>query len=168
MKNYFLKNLFVLLLAPAFLFAITSKPDRANFSGDWKLNESKSDLGQFASFATRTIKADQKDDSISIARTAPSFNGGDFTTVETLSFDGKESESNLFGNSKKKSSAKWSEDGQSFTITYILILDFNGQTTEVNGTETWTLADGGKTLVLQNNSSSSFGDLTTKAVYEKQ
>ena len=83
MKNCFLKNIVVLLLSPAFLFAFTLKSDRANFSGEWKLNESKSDLGQFASFATRIIKADQKDDSISIARTAPSFNGGDFTTMET-------------------------------------------------------------------------------------
>ena len=163
-----MKKISLFLLASSFLFAFTSKPDKANFSGEWKLNESKSDLGQFASFATRTIKTNQTNDSINIARTAPSFNGDDFTTNETLTFDGKESESKLFGNSTKKASAKWSEDGQTFTITYKLLLDFNGQQNEVNGTEVWSLSDGGKTLVLQNNSSSSFGDLATKAVYEKQ
>ena len=168
MKRSFLKSIFVFLLAPVLLFAFTAKPDHANFSGEWKLNESKSDLGQFASFATRTIKANQTADSISIARTAPSFNGDDFTSNETLTFDGKQSESNLFGNSKKKASVKWSDDGQTLIITYTLMLDFNGQTTEVNGTEKWTLADDGKTMVSQNNSTSSFGDLVTKAVYEKQ
>jgi len=49
-----------------------------------------------------------------------------------------------------------------------MLLDFNRQTNEVKGVETRTLADGGKTLISQNNSSSSFGDLATKAVYEKK
>lgn len=168
MKKSFLKNITAFLLASIVLFAFIAKPDHANFSGEWKLNEGKSDLGQFANFAVRTVKADQKDDSITISRTAPSFTGENYTTTETLSYDGKESESNLFGNSKKKASAKWSDDGQSLMITYTLSLDFNGQTTEVSGKEKWTLADGGKTLTLENNSTSSFGDLATKAVYEKQ
>ncbi|HVT86920.1 MAG TPA: hypothetical protein VHD35_17085 [Chitinophagaceae bacterium] len=168
MKKPFLKQLFVLLLAPAFLLSFTLKPDHTNFSGDWKLNEGKSDLGQFASYATRSIKTVQDNDSISIARTAPSMNGDDFTSHETLTFDGKETESPLFGESKKIASAKWADDGQSFTITYKLMLDFNGQQNEIEGTEKWSLADGGKTLVLENNSSSSFGDLSTKAVYDKQ
>ena len=168
MRKYFLRTIAVLLLTPFILFAFTTKPDHANFSGEWKLNESKSDLGQFANFAVRTVKAEQKDDSITIYRTAPSFTGENYTTTETLSYDGKETESNLFGNSKKKASAKWSDDGQVLTITYNLSLDFNGQTTEVSGTEKWTLSDGGKTLILENNSTSSFGDLATKSVYEKQ
>lgn len=168
MRKHFLNSLSVFLLAPIFLFAFVSKPDHANFSGEWKLNESKSDLGQFANFATRTIKTNQTSDSIQIARTAPSFTGEDYTTSETLSYDGKETESNLFGNSKKKASSKWSDDGRSLTITYTLYLDFNGQTTEISGKEKWTLSDGGNTLTLENNSTSSYGDLATKAVYEKQ
>jgi len=142
------------------------EPDRANFSGKWKLNEGKSDLGQLAPYATRVLKVEQTDDSISVARTAATFTGEEFTAMETLSFDGKESESNLAGTSKKKASAKWSQDGQTLTITYILLLDFNGQVTEVKGTEALTLSDGGKTLVSQSRSSSSFGDFTTKAVYD--
>ncbi|HYM95373.1 MAG TPA: hypothetical protein VET23_14645 [Chitinophagaceae bacterium] len=168
MKKPFLKQLLILLAAPVFLLSFISKPGHVNFSGQWKLNEGKSDLGQFASFATRSIKTEQNDDSISIDRTAPSMNGDDFTTHETLTFDGKESESKLFGESTKKASVKWADDGQSFTITYKLLLDFNGQQNEVNGTETWSLSDDGKTLVLDNKSSSSFGDLATKSVFEKQ
>lgn len=168
MKRNFLKPIVAFLIAPIILLAFTTRPDHANFSGEWKLNEGKSDLGQFASFAVRTIKANQTNDSIAIARTSPSFNGGDYTANETLTFDGKQSESTLFGNSKKKASAKWSADGQTLIITYTLVLDFNGQTNEVSGTEKWTLADGGKTLVAENNSTSSFGDLATKAIYEKQ
>ena len=168
MKVSFTKKLLILLMAPAFLLAFTSKMDRTNFSGEWKLNESKSELGQFGRFAPHTIKTEQKDDAITITRTATSFNGDDMTTSETLSYDGKEAESKIFGNSKKKSTIKWSDDGKTFTVNYTLLLDFNGQTNEIKGTETWILADDGKTLTLQNNSSSPQGDLSTKAVYEKQ
>lgn len=165
--KFFSKQLAVLFVAPAMLFSFTSLPDKANFSGEWKLNEGKSDLGQFAAFAPRSIKVSQNADSIMISKTSPSFTGDEVTTVETLPFDGKEIESTIFGNSKRKASAKWSEDGQTLTIAFDLMLDFNGQTTEVKGTETWTLADGGKTLVSQNNSSSSFGDIAAKGIYEK-
>jgi hypothetical protein len=165
--NIFSKKLLVFLVAPVLFLSFKSLPDRANFSGECKFNEGKSDLGQFAAFAPRTIKVDQKNDSIMISKTAPSFNGDEVTATETLSFDGKEVESTLFGTSKRKASAKWSDDGQTLTITFNIALDFNGQTTEIKGTETWTLTDGGKTLVSQNNSSSSFGDIQAKGVYEK-
>jgi hypothetical protein len=168
MKAAFLaKQLFLLTVLFA-LFAFTSKMYKSNFSGDWKLNESKSELGQFDRFAVRTIKADQKDEAITIARTSPSFNGDDMTTSETLSYDGKETETTVFGNSKRKSTAKWSDDGKALTINYILLLDFNGQTTEIKGTEAWTLSDDGKNLTVQVNSSSPQGEFSWKAVYDKQ
>lgn len=165
--NTFLKRLSAFLIAPALFLAFTSAPDKANFSGEWKLNEGKSDLGQYAAFAPRKIKVEQKADAITISKTAPSFSGEDVTISETLPFDGKEVETAIYGNSKRKASAKWSDDGQTFTITYNLTLDFNGQTTEIKGTETWTLGDGGKTLVSQNNSTSSYGDIQAKGVYDK-
>lgn len=168
MKISLSKKFLILLVAPIFLFAFTTKVYKANFSGDWKLNESKSDLGQFGRFAVKSIKADQKDESISISRTQASFNGDDMTTTETLSFDGKETETTIFENSKRKSTAKWSDDGKNLTINYTLLLDFNGQTTEIKGTETWTLSDDGKNLTVQINSSSPQGEFSWKAVYDKQ
>jgi len=165
--NTFLKRLSAFLVAPVLLFSFTTLPDKANFSGEWKLNEGKSDLGQSAPWAPRKIKVEQKADAITISKTAPSFSGEDVTVTETLPFDGKEVETTVFGNSKRKATAKWSDDGQTLTITFNVMLDFNGQTTEIKGTETWVLADGGKTLISQNNSSSTYGDIQAKGVYEK-
>jgi hypothetical protein len=165
--NTTLKKILGILIAPVILLSFTSRPDHANFAGEWHLNETKSDLGQFANYAPRTIKVEQTDDSITISKTAPGFSGDDVTTSETLSFDGKETKSTIFQTSTRTASAKWSDDGQTLTITYDLMLDFNGQTTEIKGTEVWTLADDGKTLVSQNNSSSSFGDIEAKGIYEK-
>jgi hypothetical protein len=163
----FMKKLSIFLIAPALLFSFASLPEKANFSGEWKLNESKSDLGQSAAWAPRKIKVEQKDDVITITKTAPSFAGGDVTMAETLPFDGKEVETTVYENSKRKATGKWSDDGQTFTITFNIMFDFSGQTMEVKGTEAWVLADGGKTLVTQINSSSSYGEVQAKAVYEK-
>jgi hypothetical protein len=168
MKAAFIKRVFTLLLAPALLVAFTSKMDKANYSGEWKLNESKSDLGQFGQFAVRSIKAEQKAESIAITRTQPSFNGDDMTSTETLTFDGKEVESTIFENSKRKATAKWSDDGKSLMINYTLLLDFNGQSMEIKGTDTWTVSDDGKNLTVMTKSTSAQGEFSWKAVYDKQ
>src|SRR5437773_1394780 len=165
--NTFSKKLLGILIAPALFLSFTTLPDHENFSGDWKLNEGKSDLGQFGPYAPRSIKVNQTADSITISKTAASMSGEDVTISETLSYDGKETKTTVFGTSTRTASAKWSDDGQTLTISYDLMLDFNGQTTEIKGTEAWTLGDGGKTLVSQNNSSSSFGDIQAKGIYEK-
>ena len=113
MKKFFPRsNMFSLLIPAAFLFSIILT-DRANFSGDWKLDESKSELGEFGGRVARAIKTEQKDNAITISRTTPGFNGGDpVTTTVTLSYDGKVTESEGFGGSKRKSTASWSEDDQ--------------------------------------------------------
>ncbi len=59
-------------------------PDRANFSGEWKLDEGKSELGQYANYAPRIIKVTQTADSVTVSKTAPGFNGDNVTTSETL------------------------------------------------------------------------------------
>jgi hypothetical protein len=166
MKKLFSKQLLVLLLAPALLSSFIAFTEKANFSGEWKLNEGKSELGEFGGrFAARTIKVEQKEEAITISKTAPSFNGGDNTTTETLSFDGKESETTVFGNSKKKSTLKWSDDSQSFIISYSIAFERNGETSEFKGIETWSLKDGALSLVTV--SSSPRGENTTKAIYNK-
>jgi len=162
-----LKRSLGLLIVPVLCFSFSNVPDHADFTGEWKLNEAKSDLGQFAPYAPRTIKVTQTADSISITKVAPGFNGDDVTTSETLSYDGKETKSTIYGTSTRTASVKWSDDGQTLTITYELLLDFNGQQTDIKGTEVWGLSDGGKALVSQNNSSSSFGDIQAKGIYEK-
>ncbi len=92
--------------------------ERANFSGDWKLNESKSELNDFAGFVARSLKVEQKDNAITITRTTPGFNGGDpVTTTLTLSYDGKITESEGFGGSKRKTTAKWSDDNSALIVS---------------------------------------------------
>lgn len=157
-------KILTLLLAPAFLLSFTAAPDRANFGGEWKLNEGKSELGNFGRLAAKSVKVDQKADGITISKTGTNFQGEEVTTTETLTFDGKVSETTVFGNSKKKSTASWKDD-QTLVISYTIAFERNGETTEIKGTETWTSKDGELTILT--NSSSPRGENTTKAVYTK-
>lgn len=169
MNNSFLKTLLLVLIAPVILFSFMKAPLRANFSAEWTLNEAKSELGDFGSrFAARKIQVEQKEDAITIAKTGPSFTGEDVTNTETLSFDGKQSETTVFGTSKKKSTLKWADDGQSFVITYTIFFDFNGEISEIKGTETWIMAADGKSFTSQIASVGPQGEFSMKGAYEKK
>lgn len=168
MNIHSLKKLSFLLIASMFLLSFLSMPARTNFGGKWKLNEKKSEQGEFMNFAAKSISVEQKDDAITIAQVSE-FNGEEMTRTETLTFDGKETESaGGFGNAKRKSTAKWSDDGKVLTVSYILKLEFNGEANEIKGTEKYSLSDDGKTLTLQSNSAAPMGDISSKAVYDKQ
>jgi len=165
---FFNKALYAILIPAVILFSFTNIVGRVNFSGDWKLNEAKSELGNYAAFAARSIKAEQKDSSITITRTTPGFNGGEpRTTIVTLFYDGRVTESAGFGGSKIKSTCKWADDGLSLTINSNFTFERNGQSNEFKIAETWTLTKEG-TLSLVTNSTSPNGDVTTTAIFEKK
>jgi len=166
-KLFYGKTLLSLLIPAVILLSFTTVADHANFSGDWKLNEGKSELGDFGARVARSLKAEQKDNAITITRTTPGFNGGDpVTTSLTLTFDGKVTESEGFGGSKRKSTASWSDDGKTLTVSTTTTFERDGQTSEFKGTEAWSMtADGALSVVT--HSTSPRGESTTKAIYNK-
>lgn len=168
MKHFFSgKAVYALLIPVVLLLSFAITPDRVNLSGAWKLDEAKSDLGDFGAFAARAIKAEQKDTAIIISRTVNGFDGGEpVTSTLTIPYDGRIIESEGFGGSKIKSAGKWSDDGQTFTISSTILFDMNGQSTEIKNTEAWSLTKEGLLSVVT-NSSSPMGDMTTKGIYSK-
>lgn len=164
MKKLIERSFYSLLVPALLLLSFTKMADRAIFSGDWKLNESKSELGDFSGFVARSLKVEQKEKDITITRTTPGFNGGDpVTTTVVLSYDGKITESEGFGGSKRKSTAKWSDDGLTLTINNDITFERDGQTNQFKSTETWTIKDGLLSIVTHSNSPR--GETTTKAIY---
>ena len=152
------------LIPALFFFSFTMMADRANFSGDWKLNESKSELGELGGFVARSLKVEQKENAVTITRTTPGFNGGDpVTTTVTLTYDGKITESEGYAGSKRKSTAKWSDDGSTLTVNNTITFERDGQTNEFKSTETWTIKDGLLSIVTHSNSPR--GEATIKAIY---
>lgn len=169
MNRYSSTKLLLVLLLPAFLLSFTAKPYKASYAGSWKLNEQKSELDDFGQrIAPKKLKIEQKDDQITISRTGTRFDGGEYTTSETITFDGKTVETTVYETSKKKSSIKWADDGNSFVITSVLLWNFNGETTEVNINENWSLANDGKTVNVESKSNSPQGELVMKMAFDKE
>jgi hypothetical protein len=140
----------------------------ANFTGEWILNNSKSDLGEYGGrFAPKKYKIDGQADAVTIERFTTSQDGAEVISKEKLTFDGKENESTVFGSSKKKSTMKWSDDGQVMTVNSTILLDRNGEITEIKLTEIWKLIDNGQALSVESTSNSSFGTNSMKLLYEK-
>ena len=169
MKNFLFGKLLTAILAFAMIIgsAATATAQRAGFSGDWKLDESKSELGDFGGMVARSIKTEQKEDGVKVTKTTPGFNGGDpITTTVTLTFDGKVVESEGFGGSKRKSTAKWSDDGKTLTISTTINFERDGESFEFKATENWTITTDGQ-LSIAANSTSPRGESSTKAIYKK-
>lgn len=133
---------------------------QTDFSGTWKLNSSKSKLGEQFSMAPKKIIIVQKGNDISIEKHSE-FQDQEFTSTDKLTLDGKECVNTGFMDTQKKSTAVWSDDKKSLKV--VGKMDMQGE--EMTITEVFKI-DGGN-LVIEASSTSSFGDMSETQVYEK-
>ena len=150
------------LLAGVALFGLTaiSAYAKPNFSGDWKLNVSKSDFGQFPAPSNMTQKVTHAEPSLKVAAKIATDNG-DFDFESNYSTDGTET-TNTLGPNEMKSVAKW--DGE----TLVIVTTGQFGDNEVTITDKWQLSEDGKTTTVLRHFASSQGELDQKIVMEKQ
>ena len=162
-------NSIIILLLLSFGPAIYAQTGNVNFSGTWKLNESKSNFGdsQFRMAATVMVVT-HDGNNLSDNRTQPGFDGGEMKTTEKLTLDGKVCENTGFMDSKRKSIVTWSEDKKSMTIASTIAFAMEGETREMKSSEIWKLGDDGKSLTMVSIFSSPDGDMKTTLFYDKQ
>jgi hypothetical protein len=166
-----------------FLGILTSRglrsiaPDRANFSGEWKLNEPKSELdrqfpicilGEGDHIVSKTMKIAEHADFLTVDVASLSSNGALVTRQEKLTFDGKEREAIVVGSPREKSTARWSADGQTMTVISVRSFASIAEEPDFKVTEVWKLINDGKSISIQVNSSSISRENTIKLVYDKQ
>jgi hypothetical protein len=131
-----------------------------NLTGDWKLNVSKSDLGQMPAPNHLTQKITHNDPSLKVAVKQSSDNG-DFEFEAAYTTDGKECV-NTFGGNEARSVVKWDGDALRFeTKGKFGDNDFSMK-------DKWTLSPDGKTLTIERHVSSGFGESDQKLVFDKQ
>jgi hypothetical protein len=150
-----------IILFAAFFVAMAFAVNAADFSGNWKLNKSKSKLGDQFSMAPSILIAAQSGNDFNVEKHI-SFQDQEMTTKEKYTLDGKESINPGFQDSQKKSTAVWSGDKNSLTITSKLPMGDNDMTT----IEVYKIVDGN--LVIESKMSSSFGENNETMVFEKQ
>ena len=155
---------FTFLMA-GFIFAA----DKANFSGEWSLNEDKSEMGDggrgFGRAATKLVVT-QEADKITIARTSQGRDGEERVREETLTLDGKENEIEGFRGSTRKVTATWSDDGKTLSMSSHMEFERDGQSFEMTSTEVWSLKEA-KVLSIESTRSTPNGERKSTLVYEK-
>ncbi len=142
------------------IFFTTMVFAQADFSGSWTLNTSKSKLGE-RSFAPKSVVIVQTKSDISI-ETRSEFQGEERVRKSKYTLDGKECTNKGFRDMDVKSTAVWSADKKSLTITSKIQMD-NGDMTMKS-----VYKMDGANLVNQSSSSSSMGDRSETQVFDKK
>jgi len=138
-----------------------------DFSGEWTLNNSKSELGEF-SWAATTLIIVQDKKAMVITRKGTGFEGEEYEIKEEYTLDGKECVNNIFEAMQKKSTVTWSDDKTSLIITSILNFEREGETMEIKSVENLKLGEDKRNLLIDYSSSSDWGDMEQKMVYDKK
>jgi len=133
-----------------------------NFSGNWKLNNSKSKLNDQFTMAPKEIILTQNGNDLSSERHV-SFQDQDMTLKDKFTLDGKECINPGWQDTQKKSTAVWSDDNKSLKITTKISMN-DGSEMVIN--ELYKMD--GDNLVIESNSSSSYGDRSETMVFDKQ
>ena len=133
---------------------------KANFSGDWRLNVSKSEFGQMPAPNSMTQKIAHEAPRLKVAAKSSS-ERGDFEYQFNFTTDGKECANEIRGN-PSRSTLKWDGDA--------LVIESKSRfgDSEFTIRDKWTLSADGKTLTMERHFSSAMGEGDQKLVLEKQ
>jgi hypothetical protein len=166
MKTNYSTNLKKLFISGVFLLSSAMIFAQANFSGSWKLNESKSNFGDAPfRFAATSMVVTQEGNNLTVNSTQPGMDGGEMKTSAKYTLDGKTCENQGFMDMMRKSVVTWSEDKSSIKITSTINSDMG----EMNFSEAWKLTENGKVLMVESAMPSmDGGEMKTTAAYDKQ
>jgi len=172
MKNY---NGFKLILMGLFLlstcvFTSSAKDvlpaEKTDFSGTWKLDESKTDFGEGRHFAAHQLVVTQHENELAVERSSTGRNGREFKFTSDYKLDGQQHDQEM-GNRTAKVTAEWQNEGKAVQINTDMKFERNGETFEFHTLESWSLSDNGNTLTIDLKTNSQRGESHQKLVYTK-
>ena len=155
-----MKKLFYLLALS--MISAATMGEGINFSGTWKLNNEKSTLFEQFSLAPNQMIVTQTADSLVVEKHG-NFQGTEYVTKDKFSLDGKECVNAGWMNSKKTSTAVWSEDGKTLTISSKMPAQDGGEATMK---EVFQLVE--LNLKIELNAASSMGEMSETYLLDKQ
>lgn len=136
----------VFCLSLAFFVALAAQ--KANFSGSWVMDKSKSD--GVPPDMEQTMTVTQDGNTIS-QETKVVTDQGDRSVASTYVLDGKEVEypvKRAMGDGKGKRTSRWGEDGNSFEVTEEETVNTANGQVMLKFARKWTIAADGKSLTI--------------------
>ena len=162
MKNRMMSAAFaVITIGSAWSFTKTPR-SAADFTGNWAINLEKSEHGESS---PKAMKLTQTKDSLFIER----ITNDDKSFVEKISFDGKTCVTTTTSGRRKSGTAKWNNEGTSFTETAVLGDVPNADKVAFSVVEHWQLSEDGKQVTVESEITVvGKGQFAMKAVYDRQ
>jgi hypothetical protein len=154
-----MKN-FVFVIALAFL-SVSAFGQKVNFSGEWKLDEQQSMLGDQFSLAPKTLTVDHAKKTLDL-KSVNEFDGQEYTSEQHYTLDGAECENTGFMESLTKSTV--TADKKANTIT--IVTHGSVQGSDYTLTQTLSMKDGN--LVMDSEATSDMGEMMETYVFIKQ
>lgn len=155
-----MKNL--ALIFSLVLFSATAIAQKPNLSGDWKLNESKSELGYDFSMAPVALTLDHTKKTLDMKATNV-WDGQEMVSESHLTLDGKECENSGMGGTTVTSTAVVDKKAKTITIETNGYADGIGDWTSVQ-----VLSMKEDNLVVAFEAASDMGSITETYVFDKQ
>ncbi|HEV7398358.1 MAG TPA: hypothetical protein VGN86_17735 [Pyrinomonadaceae bacterium] len=155
--------LFCLSLAAAVMAA-----GKANFTGTWAMDKSRSE--GVPPDMEQTMTVTQNGDTIN-QETKVITDQGDQSIATTYVLDGKETEypvKRQIGDGKGKRTAKWTADGNGFEVTEEESVDTQNGPVTLKFMRRWVMAADGSTLIIELDVDSPNGKQHTKRTFVKK
>jgi len=144
------------------LITLTSMAKVPDFSGTWDINKEKSTLNEQFSMAPNQLILVQSAETLDVEKHA-TWQDQEFTMNDKFTLDGKECVNPGWQDSQKTSTAAWSADGNTLTITSKLPMQDG---TEMTIIENYQLE--GDNLKLNVSASSSFGEMAETFIFNRK
>jgi hypothetical protein len=152
---------FIYLIAMV-LISSAAIGQKVDFSGTWKINREKSQLGDQFSMAPNSIVLEHTKKEMSLQRNS-SWQGQDYSYTDKFTLDGEECENVGMMDMLKKSTVVWNDDKKSLKITTKIEMQDGTDMTIIEN-----LAMDGENLVMETSASSSYGDMSEVFVFDKE
>lgn len=141
---------------------------KADFSGEWAFNEDKSVLDNMGvGNLPSLMQITQSENNLTIQKTILQEYTDDRVTVDHLTLDGKENQSEMY-NAPVIIIANWSSKFDTLYVMSKASLKFGDRTVEMNTDEKWFLQDHGKVLSIIQSSTSFWGKRNIILIFDKK
>lgn len=154
-----MKN-FVFIIALAFLSA-TAFGQKPNFSGEWKINEDKSELGYEFSLAPKTMTVEHTRKTLDVTNVSE-WDGQDVESKAHYTLDGEICENPGFMDSVTKSTANFDRKAKTLKI----VTDGTVEGMDYTLIQVMSMKDG--QLVVESEAASDMGEMVETFVFDKK
>ena len=153
-----MKNL-VFISTLVFLSA-TALGQKVNFSGEWTLNEGKSELGYEFSLAPKAMKVEHTKKTLDLTNTSE-WDGQEYESKQHFTLDGAECENTGLMESVTKSTANYDKKARTITIVT------KGSVEGMDYTLTQVMAMKDDKMVVESEATSDMGEMFETFVFDK-